>query len=40
VPESPRRFQPVRVDDVPWRPSTIVTGVFLKDIARTDGWEM
>jgi hypothetical protein len=25
---------------VPWRPSTFAAGVFVKDIATTDGWEM
>jgi hypothetical protein len=36
----PRAFRCVRVDDLPWRPSTIATGVFVKDIAVTAGWEM
>jgi quercetin dioxygenase-like cupin family protein len=26
--------------DLPWRPSTFAAGVFVKDIAKTDGWEM
>jgi len=30
----------VNVDDLPWRPSTMASGVFVKDIAVTDGWEM
>ncbi|MCI4348405.1 MAG: cupin domain-containing protein [Thermoplasmata archaeon] len=30
----------VKVDDLPWRPSTIASGVSVKDIAVTDGWEM
>src|SRR2546425_9864103 len=33
-------FQSVNVDDLPWRPSTMASGVFVKDIAVTDGWEM
>ena len=33
-------FQSVNVDDLPWRPSTVASGVFVKDIAVTDGWEM
>src|SRR2546427_11637075 len=33
-------FQSVNVDDLPWRPSTKASGVFVKDIAVTDGWEM
>jgi anti-sigma factor ChrR (cupin superfamily) len=33
-------FRSVRVDDLPWRPSTTASGVFVKDIAVTDGWEM
>ena len=30
----------VNVADLPWRPSAVATGVFVKDIAVTDGWEM
>jgi hypothetical protein len=30
----------VNVADLPWRPSTVASGVFVKDIAVTDGWEM
>jgi anti-sigma factor ChrR (cupin superfamily) len=30
----------VNTGDLPWRPSTFAAGVFVKDIARTDGWEM
>src|SRR2546427_12026894 len=30
----------VNTDDLPWRPSAIATGVFVKDIATADGWEM
>ena len=30
----------VNVADLPWRPSAGATGVFVKDIAVTDGWEM
>jgi anti-sigma factor ChrR (cupin superfamily) len=33
-------FRAVSVDDLPWRPSTMASGVFVKDIAVTDGWEM
>jgi anti-sigma factor ChrR (cupin superfamily) len=33
-------FQCANVDNLPWRPSTMVSGVFVKDIAVTDGWEM
>ena len=40
VPGADRSFQAVNVDDVPWRPSKVAAGVFVKDIAVTDGWEM
>ena len=30
----------VNTDDLPWRPFAFATGVFVKDIATTDGWEM
>jgi len=30
----------VNVADLPWRPSTVASGVFVKDIAVRDGWEM
>ena len=30
----------VKTDDLPWRPSTFAVGVFVKDIATADGWEM
>ena len=30
----------VNTDTLPWRPSTFAAGVFVKDIATTDGWEM
>ena len=30
----------VDTDDLPWRPSAFASGVFVKDIATTDGWEM
>src|SRR5437667_12617705 len=30
----------VNTDDLPWRPSAFASGVFVKDIATTDGWEM
>ena len=33
-------FRSVKVDDLPWRPSTMASGVFVRDIAVTDGWEM
>ena len=33
-------FWSVKVDNLPWRPSTMASGVFVKDIAVTDGWEM
>src|SRR3954451_19224341 len=36
----PGSFQAVNSDDVPWRPSTMAAGVFVKDIAITAGWEM
>jgi anti-sigma factor ChrR (cupin superfamily) len=29
-----------RCDDLPWKPSTFATGVFVKDVAVTDGLEM
>jgi anti-sigma factor ChrR (cupin superfamily) len=37
---APGSFRSVKVDDLPWRPSTAGPGVFVKDIAVTDGWEM
>ena len=30
----------VNTGDLPWRPSTFAPGVFVKDVATTDGWEM
>ena len=33
-------FRSVQVDDLPWRPSTMASGFFVRDIAVTDGWEM
>jgi anti-sigma factor ChrR (cupin superfamily) len=30
----------VSTDSLPWRPSTFAPGVFVKDVATTDGWEM
>jgi hypothetical protein len=30
----------VDTKELPWRPSTFAPGVFVKDIATTDGWEM
>ena len=40
TPGAPKSFHAVNVDDVPWRPSRVAAGVFVKDIAVTDGWEM
>lgn len=36
----PAIVRSVKVDDLPWRPSAVASGVFVKDIAVTDGWEM
>jgi hypothetical protein len=36
----PGPFQAVNCDEVPWRPSTMAAGVFVKDIATSAGWEM
>jgi hypothetical protein len=33
-------FRSVNTDDLPWRPSTFAPGVFVRDVATTDGWEM
>lgn len=33
-------FKWVRTDDLTWRPSKMAPGVFVKDVAVTDGWEM
>jgi anti-sigma factor ChrR (cupin superfamily) len=33
-------FQFVRTDDLPWRPSRMAAGIFLRDVAVADGWEM
>lgn len=30
----------LRCDDLPWKPSTFAAGVFVKDVAVTDGLEM
>jgi len=30
----------MNTEDVPWKPSTMAAGVFVKDLAVTDGWEM
>ena len=30
----------VNTDELPWRPSAFASGVFVRDIATTDGWEM
>ena len=39
-PLLPGSLHSVRVDDLPWRPSATASGVFVRDIAVTDGWEM
>ena len=39
LPE-PGYFRSVKVDDLAWRPSAMASGVFVKDVAVTDGWEM
>jgi ChrR Cupin-like domain len=36
----PGAIRSVNTQDVPWRPSAVAAGVFVKDIARTDGLEM
>jgi anti-sigma factor ChrR (cupin superfamily) len=36
----PGAFRSVKADDLPWRPSTMAPGVFVKDIAVAGGWEM
>jgi anti-sigma factor ChrR (cupin superfamily) len=36
----PGSVHAVRVDDLPWRPSAMAPGIFVRDIAATDGWEM
>jgi anti-sigma factor ChrR (cupin superfamily) len=33
-------FTFVRTDDLAWRPSKMGTGILVKDVAVTDGWEM
>jgi len=33
-------FAWVNTHDLAWRPSTMAQGVFVKDVAVTDGWEM
>ena len=33
-------FRAVRTDDLAWRPSRMAPGIFVKDVAVTDGWEM
>lgn len=30
----------MNTDELPWRPSTFAAGVFVKDVATTDGWEI
>jgi len=30
----------VRTDDLAWRPSRMAAGIFVRDVAATDGWEM
>jgi len=34
------QLQCVRCGDLPWKPSSFFTGVFVKDVAITDGLEM
>ena len=36
----PGALRSVNTADLSWRPSTFAPGVFVKDIATTDGWEM
>ena len=36
----PGSFRSVKLDDLPWRASRIAEGVFVKDVAVADGWEM
>jgi anti-sigma factor ChrR (cupin superfamily) len=36
----PGALRSVNTADLAWRPSTVAPGVFVKDIATTDGWEM
>ena len=36
----PGALRSVNTADLPWRPSTFAPGVFVKDIAAADGWEM
>jgi anti-sigma factor ChrR (cupin superfamily) len=33
-------FKAVNTEDLPWRPSKMAAGVFVKDLVVTDGWEM
>ena len=33
-------FRYVRTDDLAWRPSRMGAGIFVRDVAVTDGWEM
>src|SRR5215472_12449546 len=40
IPLEPGAFRCAKIDDLPWRPSTFAKGVFVKDIAVTDGLEM
>ena len=39
-PLLPGCLHSVHVDDLPWRPSAMAPGIFVRDIAVTDGWEM
>ena len=39
-PDDRGRLRAVEVDALPWRPSAMAAGVFVKDIAVTDGWEL
>src|ERR1700752_4208837 len=36
----PGAIRSVKVDELAWRPSANARGVFVKDVAVTDGWEM
>ena len=33
-------FRSVDSEELPWRPSAVAPGVFVKDVAITAGWEM
>jgi anti-sigma factor ChrR (cupin superfamily) len=36
----PGAFRCVDTAELAWRPSTFAAGVFVKDVATTDGWEL